>query len=110
MDRVASLIREEVGSLLSRDFRGATVGFVTVTEVVMTPDLKIAKIYVSIFGNEKVRKATLEQLEEFKGHVRHAIGTNIRLKFTPSIQFYLDTSLDQVEKINELLKKAHENE
>ena len=110
MDRVASLIREEVGSLLSREFRGATVGFVTVTDVQMTPDLKLARIYVSIFGSDKVREATLEQLEEFKAHVRHTIGANIRLKFTPSIEFHLDTTLDRVDKINALLKKSHENE
>lgn len=107
MDRVASLIKEEVGSFLSRDFRSAA-GFVTVTDVQMTPDLKTARIYVSILGSEAVREATLDQLEAFKPNVRHMIGTHIRLKFTPAVQFFLDTTLDQVEKIDALLKKSRE--
>ena len=109
-DRVASLIKEEVGTLLARDFRGNEFGFMTVTEVHMSPDLRIAKIYVSIFGTENVKKQTMEMLENQKSHIRSLIGSHVRLKFTPSISFYLDDTLDRVETIERIIKKIHTNE
>lgn len=93
--------------LFTREYRDPSYGFITVTDVQMTPDLRIAKIYVSIFGDEKRKSDTLEMLNEQKPHIRGFIGSHVRLKFTPSIQFYLDDTLDRVEKINELIKKTH---
>lgn len=106
-DRVASLIKEEVGMFLTREYRDPAFGFITVTDVQMTPDLRIAKIFVSIFGDEKKKVATFAMLEEQKPHIRSFVGSNIRLKFTPSIQLYLDDTLERVDKINQLIKKTH---
>ena len=104
-DRVASLIKEELGAMFSREYRSA--GFITITDVQMTPDLKIAKIYVSILGNEKAKEDALDMLEEQKPHIRSFIGSHVRLKFTPTVQIYLDTTLDRVERINELIRQTH---
>src|ERR1041385_5269363 len=109
-ERVASLIKEEVGMLLAREYRDPAYGFITVTEVHMTPDLCIAKIYVSIMGNSEVKERTMAMLEDRKGEVRAMIGTNVRLKFTPSIHFYIDETLDRVEKINNLIKQIHKDD
>ena len=109
-DRVASLIKEEVGMFLTREYRDPSYGFITVMDVQMTPDLRIAKIYVSILGDEKKRTATFEMLEEQKSQIRSFIGSVIRLKFTPAIQIYLDDTLDRVDKINKLIKQAHAND
>ncbi len=109
-EKVASLIREEVGTLITREFRDKKYGFITVTEVHMTPDLKIAKIYVSIFGNDDVKKMTLKMLGNQKTHVRTILGSHLQLKFTPEIQFYLDESFDRVERINQLLKQIHSDD
>ena len=109
-DRVASLVKEEVGMLLVRDFRDPSYGFITVTEVHMTPDLRLAKIYVSIMGSDEVKKRTLAMLEDRKGEVRVMIGSNVRLKFTPAIQFYVDETLDRVEKIDKLIRQIHKDE
>jgi ribosome-binding factor A len=109
-DRVASLIKEEVGMFFVREYRDPSYGFITVTDVQMTPDLRIAKIYVSIFGDEKKRAATLAMLNEQKPVIRSFVGSHVRLKFTPSIHFYIDDTLDRVEKINQLIKKAHSEE
>jgi ribosome-binding factor A len=106
-DRVASLIKEEVGMFFTREYRDTSFGFITVTDVQMTPDLRIAKIYVSIFGDEKKKSGTFNMLNEQKSQIRSFIGSVVRLKFTPSIQLYLDDTLDRVEKINQLIKKAH---
>ncbi|MFI5253035.1 MAG: 30S ribosome-binding factor RbfA [Bacteroidota bacterium] len=106
-NRVASLIREEIGMFFTREYRDNSYGLITVTDVQMTPDLRIAKIFVSILGEEKKKNETLVMLNEQKSHIRGFIGSNVRLKFTPSIQFYLDDTLDRVEKINQLIKKTH---
>ena len=105
-ERVSSLIKEEVGTFLTMEYRDSTYGFITVTDVQMSSDLRIAKIFVSILGDEKKKSATLTMLEEQKPHIRSFLGSHVRLKFTPSIQFYLDDTLDRVEKINQLLKKS----
>jgi ribosome-binding factor A len=109
-EKVASLIKEEIGMYFIREFRDPSYGFITVTEVHVTPDLKMAKIYVSIMGSSDVKAQTLRMVEDHKGEMRSFIGANIRLKFTPSIQFYLDETLDRVEKINNLLKQIHKDD
>jgi len=106
-ERVASLIREEIGALLVREYRDPSMGFTTVTEVTMTPDLKIAKVYLSILGSAEVRERTMERFKEEKSHIRGLVGSHLRLKFTPSLQFYLDETMDRVDRINNLIKKIH---
>ena len=103
-DRVSSLIKEELGSMFTREYRDK--GFITITDVQMTPDLKIAKIYVSVFGSEKVKKDTLDMLEEQKHHIRGYLGHHVSLKFTPTVQFYLDDTMEKVERINRLLRES----
>ena len=108
-DRVASLIKEEVGGFFSLEFRDPSYGLITITEVHVTPDLRLAKIYVSIFGNQDVKNRTLEMLEERKSEVRSFIGSHVRLKFTPTVNIYLDETLDRVERIEQLLKQIRKD-
>jgi ribosome-binding factor A len=109
-ERVASLIKEEVGMLFAREYNDPSYGFITIIEVIMTPDLRIAKIYLSIMGNADMKERTLKMLEDRKGEVRYFIGSHMRLKFTPAVHFYLDETQDRVDKINQLLKQIHKNE
>ncbi len=109
-ERVASLIKEEVGTYFTREYRDPSYGFITVTEVHVTPDLRIAKIYVSVMGNGEVKSRTLKMLEDHKGEIRSFIGSSLRLKFTPSVQFYIDETLDRVERIDQLIKKIHKDD
>jgi ribosome-binding factor A len=109
-ERVASLIKEEVGLMLAREYRDPAYGFITITDVHMTPDLKIAKIYVSIMGDTVTKARTMEMLEVNKGEIRAFIGSHMRLKFTPSVQFYIDETLDRVEKIDQIIKQIHKND
>ena len=106
-ERVASAIREELASLFSREYRDPAYGFMTVTEVHMTSDLRLAKIYVSVMGNGEMKERTLKMLENQRGAIRSFLGAHVRLKFTPSVQFYIDQTLDRVEKINNLIKQIH---
>lgn len=106
-ERVASLLKEEIGGILIREFRDPAYGFTTVTDVRMTPDLKIAKVYFSVFGGPDVKSKTMAMLEEQKSHIRGQVGSHLRLKFTPTLQFFLDDTLDHVDRINTLIKKIH---
>ncbi|MBM4168242.1 MAG: 30S ribosome-binding factor RbfA [Ignavibacteria bacterium] len=102
-DKVASLVKHEVSSVLQRNFSMEEYGFITVTEVRMSPDLKIAKIYVSIFGDVTKKEGTLKMLEEQRHFIRGELGHNVRLKYTPTIQFYLDETLDHAMNIEQIL-------
>ena len=106
-ERVASLVKELLSEILQRRFRMEEVGLITVTEVRMSPDLKIAKVFISVFGDAERKKQTLALLGSEKPGIRSELGHNINLKFTPSISFYLDESLDHAMKIEDLLNKIH---
>ena len=109
-EKVASLVREEIGTLFTREFRDKEYGFITVTEVHMTPDLRIAKIYVSILGKPEVKQQTLKMLELQKPHVRQILGSHLRLKFTPEINFYIDETMERVDRINQIIKQIHKDD
>jgi len=106
-DKVASLVKQEIGTILQKHFTVAESGLITVTEVRMSPDLKIAKVYVSIFGDPQKKEKGLAFLEEQKSFIRAELGHHIRLKYTPSIAFYLDESLDRAMNIESILNRIH---
>jgi ribosome-binding factor A len=108
-ERVSSLIKEEVGAILIREYQGQTVGFTTVTDVRMSPDLKIAKVYFSVFGKPEIQEKTMEWLEQEKPHIRGLLASHLRMKFVPALQFYLDDTLNHVDRINTLIKKIHDD-
>lgn len=110
VEKVASVIKHELGAILSREYNSPEYGFITVTEVHMTADLKLAKIYISILGKNELRDKTLKMLDYEKKHIRSLVGSHIHLKYTPDIQFYIDETLDRVDNINKIIKKIHEND
>ncbi|MEX1277309.1 MAG: 30S ribosome-binding factor RbfA [Bacteroidota bacterium] len=108
-EKVSSLIKERISEIFQQNFRMEEYGLMTVTEVRMSPDLKIAKVYVSIFGDPERKRKTLALLEVEKPFIRTELGRNLRLKFTPSIFIYLDESLDHAMHIESLLNKIHKD-
>jgi ribosome-binding factor A len=109
-EKVASIVKEEIGVIIQRNFDMSVYGLITVTEVRMSPDLKIAKIYVSVFGDAAQKQKTLGMLETQKAFVRQTLGRNIRLKFTPSIVFYLDETMDNAVNLEKIFKTIHKDE
>lgn len=109
-ERVASLIKQELGALVTREYSDPANGFITVTDVRMTADLRIAKVALSIFGTPDVREKTMAMLEQEKPRIRSIVGSHLRLRFTPSLQFFLDDSLDTVDRINTIIRKIHDDE
>ncbi|MBR1397424.1 MAG: 30S ribosome-binding factor RbfA [Selenomonadaceae bacterium] len=103
VEKLQELIKQEVGKMLLTDLKDPRIGFVTVTHVDVTGDLREAKIFVSIMGNEEQVKDSWQGLQSSIGFIRREIGQRIRLRFTPTIAFALDTSLDYSEHIQKLL-------
>lgn len=106
--RVSDLVREEIADLIMYKLKDPRIGFVTVTGVEMTPDLKSARVFVSIL-NEEDREISMEVLNSSKSFIRSALGKRLRLKFIPSIDFKLDTSIDYGFRIDGLLKKIKDD-
>jgi ribosome-binding factor A len=109
VQRVALQIQQEVSMMLTRNIKDRRIGFVTVTGVELSPDLRYAKIFVSAMGSEKEKEETLEALNHAAGWIRRELGHRIRMKFLPEIVFRTDTSLDYGEKIERLLGGIRED-
>lgn len=103
IEKLQELIKQETSKMLLYDIKDPRIGFVTVTDVEMTGDLREAKIYVSIMGNAEQIKDTMDGLNSALGFVRREIGKRIRLRFTPEISFAPDKSLDYSEHIQKIL-------
>jgi len=93
--------------MISRDMKDRRIGFVTVTGVQVGPDLRHARIFVSLMGSEKEKKESLATLNHAAGWVRHELGQRIRMKFVPEIVFLTDTSQDYGEHIDQLIDEIH---
>jgi ribosome-binding factor A len=104
-DRVDELLREEIGSILIRDVRDPRIGFATVTRVETTPDLRHARVWVSIIGQRAERDETLRALERAMPFVRHELGGRLRLRRIPEFQVRLDDSAERGTRVLHLLQE-----
>ena len=102
-DRVADLIRREVGDILIRGELDRDIGFVTVTKVEMSRDLHNAKIYISVLGDNEVREIEFKKLFEEKKRIRFLLAQKLNLRYTPTIKLYRDDSLDNSIRVQKLL-------
>ncbi len=105
VEKLQELMKQEISQIILRELKDPRIGFVTVTQVELTGDLRNAKIYVSIMGNEKQVKDTLKGLNSSMGFIRREVGHRIRMRVTPELTLALDKSLDYSAHIQELLLK-----
>lgn len=105
--RVAELIRREVSQMLTRGIKDDRVGIgmVSVTNVVVSGDLQHAKIYVSVYGTEEAKAATMEGLGSATSFVRRELGQRLQLRRTPEVLFIEDRGLEQGDQVLNLLSK-----
>lgn len=110
-DRVAEAIREEVATSLTEGVKDPrVVGLVTVTGVDVTPDLRYARIYVSIMGNDEERAATFEGLQSLAPHLRSRLAKVLRLRFAPELEFRHDPTPERAARIETLLAQLRDNQ
>ena len=110
-DRVAEAIREEVATFLAEDVKDPRiVGLVTVTGADVTPDLRSAKVYVSVLGSAEDRATTMEGLGSVATHLRSRVGRSLRLRLAPEITFRVDETVAHAARIESLLSRVKRGE
>lgn len=107
-ERVASLLRQELGEIFSREYNDAASGFITVTDVRLTGDLRHARVFYSVLGPLEERARVAERLEADAQHLRSVLAGRLTLRFMPALEFILDTTLDRVERINTIIRRIHD--
>ena len=104
MRRVNEIMREVIGSAITSELEDPRIGFVTVTSVDTSPDLRSAKVYVSVLGDEAEREATLAGLRSSHGVLQSAIASQVRIKRTPTLTFHYDETPERGVRITRLLE------
>ncbi len=102
--RVAEAVRAAVAEYLILNLANSTPGFISVSRVKMSPDLKIANVYFSIYGNEADVAYSFKTLEKFSGPIRYHVGKEVLLKYVPELRFFIDDSLEYTDKMNRVMK------
>ena len=100
--RVDELLKQEIAGLI-RDMKDPRVGFTTVMDVRTSPDLRHARVYVSVLGDEEDKQATVAVLQGARGYLRTRLGRDVTLKYLPELHFELDRTLEQAARIDALL-------
>jgi ribosome-binding factor A len=108
MRRINEVLREVVGAAISGELSDPRIGFVTVTSVETSPDLRTSKVFVSVLGSEEEREASLEGLRSSHGVIQSRIAAETRMKRTPTLTFHYDDSIEQGVRISELLEGGEE--
>jgi ribosome-binding factor A len=104
MRRINEVLREVVGATISTELNDPRIGFVTVTSVETSPDLRTAKVFVSVLGSEEERDATLAGLRSAHGVIQSRIAAETRMKRTPTLTFHYDSTVEQGVRISHLLQ------
>jgi ribosome-binding factor A len=104
MRRVNEVMREVIGGAIATDLQDPRIGFVTVTAVETSPDLRTARVFVSVLGDERQREQTLAGLRSSHGVLQSAVAAQLRLKRTPTLSFRYDPSIERGDRITRLLE------
>ncbi len=107
-DRVSETLRREIGNIIQHELKDPRLGFITVTRVELTQDLRYAKVFFSVLGKEEEHKKTKEALDSALGFMRRLIAQRIRLRLVPEISFKEDRSAEYSIRIQEALDEIKE--
>jgi ribosome-binding factor A len=105
-DRLAQELRNEVSYIISRELKDPRMGFATITTVKVTPDLKYARILVSVLGTPEKQKATMVALKKGAGFVRRQLSSRLKLRQCPELKFEYDDSIEYGAKMDEILNEV----
>ncbi len=108
MRRVDEAMRAVLSHAIASALKDPRVGFVTVTAVKTSPDLRHARVYVSVLGDEETRQESLDGLRSAHGFLQRTIAAELTLKHTPALSFHHDDSIDHGMRITELLQQAQD--
>lgn len=108
VDRVNALLQRELGQIISEELNDPRIPFATVTAVEATPDLRTARVHVSVLGDEAVGREAMAALEGAKRHLRRELGDRTELRYVPELVFVEDRSAERAARISSLLREARE--
>ena len=108
-ERINDLLREEISSLLQREVKDPRLGgLITITEVDVSPDLRVAKVFVSVLGSDQEKTNTFKALEAAAGFIQRELRHRLTIRRTPALSFLADTSMEQGARILDLLQQTQE--
>ncbi len=110
MRRINEVLREVVGAAIVSELSDPRIGFVTVTSVETSPDLRAAKVFISVLGSKEEREATMTGLGSSRGLIQAKIAAETRMKRTPTLSFHYDATIEQGVRISRLLEEEPEGE
>lgn len=102
-EKVERFIKDELSQILQREIRDPRIGFISVTDVEVSADLRHARVFVSVLGDSSAKAASMAGLQSAAGYIRRALGTRLQLRHTPEITFKLDESIERGSRVMELL-------
>jgi len=105
-EKLQELFKAEASAILLRELRDPRIGFVSVTEVELSRDLRHAKIFVSVMGDQEAKRRTMEALDRAAGYVRSELGRRVSLRHTPEVLFRLDESIERGTRVVALLRRV----
>ncbi|HHY36129.1 MAG TPA: 30S ribosome-binding factor RbfA [Firmicutes bacterium] len=103
--RIREAYKQELSQLIQRELKDPRIGFVSITDVEVSGDLRQVKVYVSVFGDEQGKEETMEALDRARPYLRSEMGKRVRLRYTPELFFYLDESIERGVRLKGLLDK-----
>ncbi|MCE2393145.1 30S ribosome-binding factor RbfA [Candidatus Poribacteria bacterium] len=109
-DRVSVLIQRELSDIIQRELKDPRVGFCTISQVQVSTDLRYADVKVSVVGDKQQKRNSITGLKSAAGFLRREVVQRIGLRHAPELRFELDDSVDQLMRIDRLLKRIHTQE
>ena len=105
--QVGEAIQRELGELLLRELKDPRLGFVTIMGVEVSPDLKHARVFISVLGSAEEQQASMAALVSARGWLRHELGQRLDLRYIPELQFRSDKTEETADRINRLLNEVN---
>lgn len=110
LDRVTQLFKDEISQIINQEIKDTRLGFITITGVKLTPDLRHAWVYFSVLGDKVNKERASQGLKSASGYIKKLIGERIKLRYTPEIDFELDETWDKMNHIENILNKIRKEE
>lgn len=105
-ERLSEVVKQEVSKIILYEMNDPRISFITIIKADVSPDLKTAKIYVSILGDEAAQRMTMRGLEHAKGFIQTELGARLKIRYTPHLEFCLDESVKKSMHISKLIDDA----
>lgn len=108
LERVSQLIRDEISSILRRDIHDPLIGFVTITDVRVSPDLRHAKVFFSVLGTDEQVKDSIKGVLRARKHINALLAERLDLRYIPKLHFQYDETAARAQRMEQLLNSEHE--